>query len=177
MKHFSSVLIAVFLLGTFALGNNNTAPYSFCSQAFAGTIQAGGVFLSTSKQDNQNDKSGVKKAMHIQVNANGNITVFELNDSRSASDLFAQLPLNIKVEDYSDNEKIFFPPQKLRTKDTPQANARRGTLAYYAPWGDVVMFYKDFGSARGLYELGHAISGLEFIQDLSGSILIEKVEP
>jgi hypothetical protein len=31
------------------------------------------------------------------------------------------------------------------------ADARTGTLAYYAPWGDVVMFYKEFGTASGLY--------------------------
>jgi len=112
--------------------------------------------------------------MKIKVKANGKTTVFELNDSPAAANLYAQLPLSIKVEDYSDNEKIFYPPKKLDSTDTPQANARAGTLAYYAPWGDVVMFYKDFGSAAGLYELGHAISGNEYIQGMSGTIQIEK---
>lgn len=113
--------------------------------------------------------------MKIIVKANGNTTVFELNNSPAARDLYAQLPLSIKVEDYSDNEKIFYPPKKLNTTDTPQADARSGTLAYYAPRGDVVMFYKDFGSAAGLYELGHDISGSEYIQKMSGTILIEKI--
>lgn len=111
--------------------------------------------------------------MKICVKANGNTTVFELNNSQAAQGLYAQLPLSIKVEDYSNNEKIFYPPGKLDTTDTPKANARAGTLAYYAPWGDVVMFYKEFGSASGLYELGHAISGSEHIQVMSGTIEIE----
>jgi hypothetical protein len=113
-------------------------------------------------------------AMKIQVKANGTTTVFELNNSPAAQDLYAQLPLRIAVENYSDNEKIFYPPKKLNTADTPKANAKAGTLAYYAPWGDVVMFYKDFGSAAGLYELGHAVSGSEYIQGMSGTIQVGK---
>lgn len=114
--------------------------------------------------------------MNIHVKANGKTTVFELNTSPAARDLYAQLPLHINVEDYSDNEKIFYPPKKLNTADTPKANAKAGTLAYYAPWGDVVMFYKDFGSAAGLYELGHAIAGSEHIPEMSGTIQIEKAD-
>ena len=114
------------------------------------------------------------KAMKINVKANGNTIVFKLNNSPAAKDFYAQLPLSITVENYSNNEKIFYPPKKLNTTDTPQANAQTGTLAYYAPWGDVVMFYGIFGSASGLYELGHAISGEEFIQGMSGKIRIEK---
>jgi hypothetical protein len=114
-------------------------------------------------------------SMKISVKANDNTTVFELNNSPAARDLYAQLPLNIIVENYSNNEKIFYPPKKLNTTDTPLADARAGTLAYYAPWGDVVMFYGSFGSAAGLYELGHSILGSEYIQGMSGTIQIEKI--
>ena len=116
----------------------------------------------------------VKTTMKVQVTANNKITVFELNNSQAASDLYAQLPLSLKVENYSDYEKIFYPPKKLNTSNTPQADAKAGTLAYYAPWGDVVMFYGDFGSAAGLYELGHAISGGEHINKMTGTLRIEK---
>jgi hypothetical protein len=118
--------------------------------------------------------SETKKAMQISVKANGKTTVFELNDSPAAGDLYAQLPLSTSVENYSHNEKIFYPPKKLNTTDTPQADARVGTLAYYAPWGDVVMFYGNFGSAAGLYELGHAVSGSEYIRGMSGTVKIKK---
>ncbi|WP_419659997.1 conserved uncharacterized protein, DUF369 [Desulfosarcina variabilis str. Montpellier] len=113
-------------------------------------------------------------AMVINVTTNGKTTVFQLNHSDAARQLYAQLPLSIKVENYSHDEKIFYPPEKLNTTDTPQADAKAGTLAYYAPWGDVVMFYKDFGAATGLYELGHAVSGSEYIKDMSGAIRVEK---
>lgn len=114
-----------------------------------------------------------QEAMKIRVESNGQSTVFELNGSLAAKELYAQLPLDITVEDFGGNEKIFYPPQKLKTSDTPLiSGAKAGTLAYYAPWGDVVMFYKKFGSAAGLYELGQAISGEESIKGMSGSLQI-----
>jgi len=115
-----------------------------------------------------------KTVMKISVKANSKTTVFELNNSPAARDLYTQLPLSITVETYSNNEKIFYPPKKLNTTDTPRADAQPGTLAYYVPWGDVVMFYGRFGSASGLYELGHAVSGSEYRKGMSGTIQIKK---
>lgn len=116
-----------------------------------------------------------EEPMQITVNASGKTIVYELNDSQAARDLYAQLPLSIEVEDYGSIEKIYYPPKKLGTTDTPLVKAAKpGTLAYYAPWADVVMFYGSFGSASGLYELGHAIEGSENIRALSGTITIER---
>ncbi len=113
-------------------------------------------------------------AIRISIIANGKKTVFQLNNSAASKALYTQLPLNIKVDDYSNNEKIFYPPEKLNTTDAKKANARAGTLAYYAPWGNVVMFFGNFGSAEGLYELGHAVSGSDHIKDMAGMIRVEK---
>lgn len=129
------------------------------------------VLLTTSL--NARDKG---ETMKIRVYSNGNTTVFRLNDSQAAKELYDQLPLSIEVENYSSNEKIFYPPKKLDTVNTPLANAKKGTLAYYAPWEDVVMFYGDFGTVSGLYELGHAVSGMEYIKNISGTIQIEKAK-
>jgi hypothetical protein len=112
--------------------------------------------------------------MQINIQANGNTIVFKLNNSQAAKELYDQLPLTITIENYSNNEKIFYPPKKLHTTGTPLANAQFGTLAYYAPWGDVVVFYDSFGSASGLYELGNVISGSEYIKNMSGTIQIKK---
>ncbi|MFX1570911.1 MAG: cyclophilin-like fold protein [Promethearchaeota archaeon] len=115
----------------------------------------------------------MKKQINVQTNSN--TIVYELNNSLAARDLFEQLPLTIIIENYGNNEKIFYPPKKLNTTGTPLANAQFGTLAYYAPWGDVVMFYDNFGTANGLYELGNVISGGEHIKNMSGTIRIKKV--
>lgn len=105
----------------------------------------------------------------------GQTIVFQLNDSPAASTLHEQLPLSIQVENYSHNEKIFYPPNQLDTSDTPLAEGPAGTLAYYAPWGDVVLYYGGCEGASGLYALGQAVSGAGQIETLSGEIRIEAV--
>lgn len=45
------------------------------------------------------------------------------------------LPIDLKIEDYSTNEKIGYLPRKLtQVTDTPFDNERPGDIAYYAPW-------------------------------------------
>ena len=100
----------------------------------------------------------------------------EQTELQAAADLYSQLPLTIEVEDYSTNEKIFYPPEELDTGDAPEAAGGAGVLAYYEPWGDVVLFYDDFGTASGLHELGTVTSGSENISELSGSVRIEQAE-
>lgn len=113
--------------------------------------------------------------MKIQVSDAQNIIVYELNDSKAAKGLWAQLPLTLEVENFSTNEKVFYPPNQLSI-DAPLADAQKGTLCYYAPWGDVVMFYDNFGKGSSLYELGKAISGKSEIEKLSGLINVTRIE-
>ena len=80
------------------------------------------------------------------------------------------------MEDYSTNEKIFYPSTPLETADSPLAQAGAGTLAYYEPWGDVVFFYGDYNENPGLFELGQVVSGAELIAQMSGTITIEAME-
>lgn len=112
----------------------------------------------------------------ISVTCGDTQVVYELNDSPTAQGLLSQLPLTVEVEDFSTNEKVFYPPQELDTSDTPLAEGGAGTLAYYAPWGDVVLFYDSFSANGSLYELGEAVSGAEDISQMTGTITVETVE-
>ena len=114
--------------------------------------------------------------MKIQVQAGEHVIVYALNNSRAAKELYAQLPLRTTVENFSTNEKVFYPPQKLSIAGAPFVDAQKGTLAYYAPWGDVVMFYAPCTPNSSLYELGKAVSGTEHIENLSGTITVSAVE-
>ena len=95
------------------------------------------------------------------------------DDSPAADSLYEQLPITTEVEDFSTNEKIFYPSQELDTSDSPVAEGGAGTLAYYAPWGDVVMFYDNYSVNDSLFELGQALSGGEQIGEMSGTIVID----
>ena len=120
--------------------------------------------------------SDSKSAGRISIESNGNTIIFELNNSQAAQDLYDQLPLSVESEDYSDNEKIFYPSEDLNVSDAPEAEGGAGVLAYYEPLGDVVMFYDDFDSSSSLYELGRVVSGSEWIEDMSGTIEISQMQ-
>lgn len=111
-------------------------------------------------------------SQQISVQFGEQTVVYALNDSIIASSLLAQLPLTVEVEDYSTNEKIFYPPETLDTTDAPMATGGAGTLAYYAPWGNVVMFYGDYNANSSLFELGQVIAGGELIDQMTGTITI-----
>ena len=99
-----------------------------------------------------------------------------LNDSPAAQSLARQLPLTAEVEDYSTNEKIFYPPEALETEDTPTAEGGSGVLAYYEAWGDVVLFYDDFRPNPALFALGSVTSGEEAISQLAATMTIDFCE-
>lgn len=92
-------------------------------------------------------------------------------ESAAAEELYAQLPLTTEVEPFSSNEMTFY-PEKLSTEDTPFSGGEPGSLSYYEPWGDVVMFYAPCAPNNSLYELGTVVSGEEFIERLSGTITV-----
>ena len=114
----------------------------------------------------------------IAIQSGDTEVIYELNDSPAADSLYEMLPLTVEVEDYSTNEKIFYPPEELACVETPLASSDtgEGTLAYYEPWGDVVMFYDVYNENSSLYELGYAVSGIENISQMSGTITIEAIE-
>lgn len=172
-KRIFFILVAmVFCLGLTACSDENNS-----------TAESSAVNNSTSSIDDKNSEStennndkAKQKQRQIRVTAeNGDVIVFALNDSRAADDLYGQLPLDIDIEDYSNNEKIFY-PAPLATDNTPRAKNQIGTLAYYEPWGDVVMFFGEFHENNSLYELGRVATGRELIKNLSGKVKIEKVE-
>jgi hypothetical protein len=79
-----------------------------------------------------------------------------LKDSPTTQDFIRQLPLTLKLTDYAATEKIAYLPKKLTSQGAPKGHsAKAGDIAYYAPWGNLAVFYKDFdGVANSLIYLG-----------------------
>lgn len=131
----------------------------------------------TAGKNNPTDRGTVKEesTMEIMIQDEHDTTVrFVLFSSPAAKSFYEQLPLRVNVEDYSDNEKIFHPLKELETQDTPQAVASSGTLAYYKPWNNIVLFYENGQPSDTLYALGEAVSGKDNIKRLQGMINITK---
>ncbi|MBQ9719166.1 MAG: hypothetical protein IJV64_00555, partial [Oscillospiraceae bacterium] len=81
----------------------------------------------------------------------------------------------VEVKNYSTNEKIFYPPAELDISNVSEGDGPFGTLAYFSPWGNVVMYYSECGSYPGLYLMGVAVDGAEQIEKLNGTISVRKV--
>ena len=64
----------------------------------------------------------------IQAEFDGGTVVYQPNDSAAADAPLVQLSLTTEVEDYSTNEKIFYPPQVLDATDTPPAEGGAGDM-------------------------------------------------
>ena len=76
------------------------------------------------------------------------------------------LPMTIELEDYATTEKIGYLPRKLSTVGAPAGTEpRTGDVTYYAPWGNLALFHKDFRYSSGLISLGKIESGLEAVRE------------
>lgn len=81
-----------------------------------------------------------------------NATLFDGPASRA---LLAMLPLDAAIEDYSTNEKIVRLPRRLPGDGaTPFSSEAPGDLCYYAPWGNLALFYAGYTFSAGLIRLG-----------------------
>ena len=93
--------------------------------------------------------------MKIRVEFNEATITYTLCDNPSARDFVSLLPLDLRTDDYSTNEKISYLPRKLTEEDSgPFDNERPGDLGYYAPWGNLAFFYAGYRYSSGLIRLG-----------------------
>lgn len=113
----------------------------------------------------------------IRVSDGQRSVVFALNGTSAAESLYAMMPFDVKVDNYSNNEKIFTPPTTVSYgKDCIEGECPIGTIALFSPWGNVAMYYGAAPRWSGLYLLGTAVEGVENIRHLSGTIRVEQVE-
>ncbi|MGL5660532.1 MAG: cyclophilin-like fold protein [Aeromonas sp.] len=118
------------------------------------------------------------ESMNIKMTIASQIITATLEENLSARDFFAMLPLTLPLEDYADTEKIAYLPRTLTTQGAPKGiDPDVGEIAYYAPWGNLAIFYRDFGYSIGLIKLGRIESGLTHLTTTPAtSITIEAIE-
>jgi hypothetical protein len=138
-----SFILALTLIGTIPLG-------------YADGSNAAG-------QESAQGKSDPKVVnMKIRMNVEGTAITATLEDNETARDFVSLLPMTLTLEDYAATEKISYLPRKLSTKGAPPGcDPSVGDITYYAPWGNLALFYKDFGYSSGLVKLGSFDSGVE----------------
>src|SRR3954468_19561547 len=98
----------------------------------------------------------------INIKPQGRIIPATLNDSEAAQDFASLLPLSLTLEDYNSTEKISDLPRRLSTDGAPPGfDPSVGDIAYYTPWGNLAIYYRDFEYSTGLVSLGVLASGAD----------------
>lgn len=122
--------------------------------------------LSVQAQNNQ------ENTIQIRIISEDKVVTATLNRSQAAQDFAAILPLTLTLKDYGQTEKVSDLPQKLSTTGSASGyTPGKGDIAYYAPWGNLAIFRRDFGYSNGLMKLGQIDKGLEVL-DVSGTIQV-----
>jgi len=100
-------------------------------------------------------------ATKIRITVDGQVIAATLADNPTTRDFIASLPLTLALDDHAGTEKIAYLDRKLSTAGAPPgATPTVGTIAYYAPWGNLAFFYKDFAYSPGLIPLGRIDAGV-----------------
>lgn len=123
------------------------------------------IIAATSSTQAQSIPQENKPMYRIQISLGEHVITGSLDNTPTARDFVKQLPLTLELEDYGSTEKIAYPPNKLTTQSAPAGiDPTVGDIAYYAPWGNFALFYKDFGYSKGLIRLGRITSGMEHLK-------------
>jgi hypothetical protein len=108
--------------------------------------------------------------MKINIKVGNEVVTATLIDSKTTQDFVSLLPLTLTLEDYANTEKISDLPRQLSTEDAPPgSDPAVGDIAYYAPWGNLAMYYNDFGYSNGLVILGKIDGDIEAL-NVPGSV-------
>jgi hypothetical protein len=106
--------------------------------------------------------------MQIQLTARETILRATMLDNGTTHDFISLLPLTRTLADYAGTEKISDLPAQLSTSGAPAgADPETGDITDYAPWGNLAIFYSDFGYSQGLVKLGHIDSGTDELAGMS----------
>jgi len=94
--------------------------------------------------------------MKIEFVLNGTVVAEgKLDDNATSKDFASLLPLNLTFEDYEATEKIAGLPRPLALEGPPAAYLPvTGDICFYAPWGNLAIFYRDGEPSSGLVRLG-----------------------
>lgn len=116
----------------------------------------------------------------VKLTFNNNEIYALITNSNAGNDFLSLLPMNLKMEDFNGTEKISYLSKKLNTQNEPDGiTPKAGDITYYAPWGNLAIFYKNFRYSNNLIYLGkfENASDISKLSNMKGDfdIRIEKV--
>ena len=106
--------------------------------------------------------------MRIRLTAGDTVLTATMLDNETSRDFISLLPLTLTLKDYAGTEKISDLPKRLSKQGAPSgSDPSVGDITYYSPWGNLAIFYKDFGYSSGLIILGRIETGIEKLESMN----------
>lgn len=117
--------------------------------------------------------------MRLQITIGDQQLGATLDDSAAVRDLAAQLPVTVDLLDHGGVEKSGPLPSRLSTQGQPEgADPAAGDLGYYAPGGDLVLYYGDQSYFPGIIVLGRLDGDATArLADLDGPVTVRVAAP
>lgn len=153
-------------------GDEGTAGKSVPARALSTALVAVAFLACTSllgaavaQQSEKTPHQQVEAMTAIRITIEGTVITATLEDNATTKDFISLLPMTLTLEDYHKTEKVSGLPKRLSTEGAPEGvDPSVGDITYYAPWGNLALFYRDFGYARGLVRLGRIESGIDVLE-------------
>jgi hypothetical protein len=164
------VAISYFALASNLKGSDHTlldklVADGVVSAEAAKTVQE--LFAEDTEPENKNnDMKEEIKTQKVKITVGDTVLTATMLDNETSRDFISMLPLTLTLKDYAGTEKINDLPKRLSTEDAQSGfDPSVGTIAYYGPWGNLAIYYKDFGYSSGLVPLGNIVSGIEELEN------------
>jgi hypothetical protein len=114
------------------------------------------------------DATGTAITMAI----DGRVLTATLHDNPAANALVEQLPLTLTFDDFNSVEKTARLPSSLSMRGMPEGDDPEiGDIGFWAPGGDLVLYYGDVGYWDGIAKLG-TFDDVEAIATRSGPFTV-----
>lgn len=125
--------------------------------------------------------AGTEKSQHVEIRiaVGQQVMTAVLDDTPTARDFIALLPLTVTLRDYSKAEKVSDAlPRRLSEDGAPaKAAGETGDIAYYAPWGNIAFYRGQGPDAPGVIRIGKILNGSDALsQPGQISTTISRVE-
>lgn len=178
-KFFLTILIVMLGLAMSACSKANeptaTKPANINTATTAAMPAKNNAAPASNTAEQQIDQKTERK---IVIRKGDKQLVVKLGQGSAAKDLYSRLPLKVKLEDFNNTEKIAYLNSALKLDGEPKGyTPHTGDLAYYAPWKNLSVFYKEFRYSDNLIYLGKIETNSVMLEDFEGDdIVIEKAK-
>lgn len=119
------------------------------------------LFTNCAEAENMSGKSN-NDATEIEIIIGSEKAEGIVYDNSAGKSFLSLLPVTLKMSDYNSTEKISNIGSEIDTSGMPSSfDPNIADIAYYKPWGNLCLFYRDFGLSYGLYSIGKITNGTE----------------